>query len=67
MSCDMFYFGLNVVELASLSPVSLVSGEVALKICLHGHTIDGNAKSSGSLSTTCCRKGKSAPEPPASC
>eukprot|EP00450_Noctiluca_scintillans_P001620 CAMPEP_0194485878 /NCGR_PEP_ID=MMETSP0253-20130528/6727_1 /TAXON_ID=2966 /ORGANISM="Noctiluca scintillans" /LENGTH=1972 /DNA_ID=CAMNT_0039325899 /DNA_START=10 /DNA_END=5925 /DNA_ORIENTATION=+ len=67
VSGDTSHFGLDVVGLASLSTVSLVSGEVAHYVCHHGHTVDGNAASSASFSTTCSSNGTFAPEPPASC
>ena len=64
---DMSHLGPDDVGLASLSPVSFVFGEVAHKICHHGHTIVRNAKSCASFSTTCSSNGTLAPEPGASC
>ena len=43
VSGDTSHFGLDVVGLASLSAVSLVSGEAS---CHHGHTVEGDAKNS---------------------
>ena len=67
VSGDASPVGLDVVGLARLSAVSLVSGEVVHYVCHHGHTVDGNAKSSASFSATCSSNGTFVPEPPASC
>ena len=67
VSGDASPVGLDVVGLARLSAVSLVFGEVVHYVCHHGHTVDGNATSSASFSTTCSSNGTFVPEPPASC
>ena len=67
VSGDTSPLDLDVLGLAGFAAVSLVSGEVAHFLGRHGHTADGNAKSSASFSTTCSSNGKFAPELPASC
>ena len=52
---------LDVLELAGLAAVSLVSCEVAHYLGRHGHTACGNAKSNAIFSTTCSSNGKFAP------
>ena len=51
VSGDTSLFDLDVLELAGSAAVSFVSGDVAHCVGRHGHTADGNAKSSASFST----------------